>query len=62
MTPALRDMPVTIATWNELRKAWLVVLPGNVLMEARDEAAVRELVAKHVPGDAVKFMRSDHAR
>lgn len=62
MTPAARDMPVTTATWDAIRKAWLVALPGNLTLPARDEEEVRQLCARHVPGDSIRFVNPNASR
>jgi len=57
MTPSLRALPITTATWNPLRRAWLVALPGGIGLEARTEAGVAELARKHATGSAVRYVR-----
>ena len=57
MTPALRDMTITTAHWSEIERAWIVALPGGVLMPARTEADVEDLIRKHATGSAVRYVR-----
>jgi hypothetical protein len=54
--PAERVMPVIDATWDPLRKAFVVVLPGNVALPAPTEWDVSELCRKHAPGSSVRFV------
>jgi hypothetical protein len=56
MTPSLRTLPVIDATWDPLRKAFLVVLPGNVALPAPTEWDVSELVRKHAPSSAIRWI------
>lgn len=57
MTPSERTMPAITATWHAIRKAWLVALPGGIVMPASDEGAVQILVSKHAPGSAIRWLR-----
>jgi len=50
-------MPVVEAQWDAVRRAWIVGLPGNVFLEARDEAAVETLVRRYASGAAVRYVR-----
>lgn len=55
-------MPIITATWSDIRRAWLVALPGGVGLEARDQTAAEQLTAKHAPGSSLRFVRgSDRA-
>lgn len=56
MTPSLRTLPVIDATWDPLRKAFLVLLPGNVALPAPTEWDVSEIVRKHAPFSAIRWI------
>jgi hypothetical protein len=51
-------MPITTATWDALRKRWLVELPGRIALEARTEADVAELVRRHASGSSIRYQRT----
>jgi hypothetical protein len=51
-----RVMPVIDATWDPLRKAFVVVLPGNVALPAPTEWDVSELVRRHASGAAIRWV------
>ena len=54
--PAPRSMPVVVATFSEIRRAWLVALPGGFELTARDSFEVEEIVARHGCGAAVRYV------
>jgi hypothetical protein len=51
-----RVMPVIDATWDPLRKAFVVVLPGKVALPAPTEWDVSELVRRHAAGSAIRWI------
>ena len=57
MTPSERPMPVTTATWDDLRRAWIVDLPGNLWKSARDEAEVEALRDRYASGSSISYRR-----
>ena len=44
------------ATWDPLRKAFVVVLPGNVALPAPTEWDVAEIVSRHAPGSSIRWI------
>lgn len=53
--PATRVMPIVTATFSEIRRAWLVALPGGFELPARDQFEVEEIVAKHGCGASSRY-------
>ena len=56
MTPSIRTLPVISATWDPLRKAFVVVLPGNVALPAPTEWDVSEIVRRHASGASIRWI------
>ena len=54
--PSIRNMPTVTATFSELRRAWIVLLPGNVEMAVPQAADVEDLVAKQACGAAIRYV------
>ncbi|MES2210941.1 MAG: hypothetical protein V4515_12285 [Chloroflexota bacterium] len=54
--PSERSMPVITVTWSDLRRAWIVALPGGVEMAVRQAADVESLVARHACGSAIRWL------
>lgn len=56
MIPSSRTLPVVVARWSDIRRAWLVALPGNVEIPVRFADQVEPLVARHAPGSSVRYV------
>ncbi len=56
--PSVRSMPIVTANFDPARRAWIVVLPGDIALPCRDEFDVRAIVAKHAPGSSIRFVRT----
>ncbi len=64
--PSMRNMPTVTATYSDLRKQWLIALPGNVeiaVPQAEDVPAVvpqaedvPAVVARRAPGSAIAYL------
>mgnify|MGYP001611181321 FL=1 len=50
-------MPTLEATYDEGARSWIVRLPGGISLPARDEYAITEIVRRHAPGSAVRYVR-----
>lgn len=55
--PSLRTMPTLTATYYDIRRAWVIVLPGGVALEAGSVEAIQTLRDKHAPGSAIRWCR-----
>ncbi len=49
--------PTVLATWSDLRKVWMVALPGRLELPARDENEVADLVSRFAAGAAIRYIR-----
>jgi hypothetical protein len=49
-------MPVIEARWEPMARAFVVVLPGGIALPAPTEWDVTELVRKHAPGSALRWV------
>jgi hypothetical protein len=54
---AERDLPVVDARWDELRRRYIVDLPGSLRLECRDEADVEAAVRRYAPWSAIRYHR-----
>lgn len=54
--PAAREMPVVTAVGPFPDRTWTVLLPGGLRVSVRSQDAAHELVKRHAPGSAVKFI------
>lgn len=57
MNAAERTMPIVDATYHDMRHAWVIVLPGNIALEARSTEEIQSLRDKHAPGSAIRWHR-----
>lgn len=54
--PAERTMPVVTAYGPAPDRSYTVCLPGNVRVIAKTRAAAEELVRRHAPGSALRWV------
>lgn len=56
--PKERQMPVVEARFVELRRQWLVKLPGGLELPAADTADVEALVRRFAYGASIRYLRT----
>lgn len=56
MTPSVRSLPIVTATFSEIRRAWVVELPGRVEIAVPQAVDVEPMVARYAPGSSVRFV------